>query len=244
MQLLRLFKRIFASDAPHTRGISEVRSKTALRYYVYISTTKVDMLFPQIPAAFLKGAEAELKINLGVVSTSIKGKGPEDAKELAARVGVVEAYLKDQEDVGTVENPKRWIEGIARLRWGCVQEYASDIAFFGGKIGGRTVALLGSSESVLGAPQMGSANHAPFYYTLQFFNQMLKNRHFKEGNLFDSPQMEGKEGKPPYYSYPESIQIAYDALAGSEAILQFSALVLHTEKNLIVATPLYVALAN
>jgi len=58
-----------------------------LKYYVYISATKVGMLYPQIPADFLRGAEAELKINLGVISTSVKSRGPEEAKELSASSG-------------------------------------------------------------------------------------------------------------------------------------------------------------
>ena len=54
-----------------------------LKYYIYISETKVNMLYPQIPAAFLSAAEAEVKVSLGVVSTSLKSRGPEQAKELA-----------------------------------------------------------------------------------------------------------------------------------------------------------------
>src|SRR5260370_24026021 len=102
------------------------------------------MLYSQIPPAFLKGAEAELKINLGVISTNLKGRGPEEAKELPARAAAVASYIRDQNEVGTVETPKQWIEGATSMRWGCVREYASDIAFFGGTIGTRTVALLGS----------------------------------------------------------------------------------------------------
>src|SRR4051794_14745891 len=102
---------------------------SGLRYYVYISATKVEMLYSQVPPAFLKGAEAELKVNLGIISTSLKGRGPEEARELPARVAAVSSYLRDQNEVGTVEDPKAWIEGVVPMRWGCVREYASDIAF-------------------------------------------------------------------------------------------------------------------
>lgn len=214
-----------------------------LKYYVYISTTKVDMLYSQIPPAFLKGAEAELKINLGVISTSLKGRGPEEAKELPARVAAVGSYIRNQNEVGTVENPKQWIEGVTSMRWGCVREYASDIAFFGGTVGKKTIALLGSSESIVGAPKVSESNHAPFYYTMKFFNQMLLNRRFKEADVWSSPH-EDTEGKPPYYSYAKSVDIALEALAGSDANLEFLALVLHEENKLIVATPLYVALSG
>ena len=87
-----------------------------LRYYVYLSATKVDMMYPQIPPVFLKGAEAELKVNLGVISTRLKAHGPEEAKELPLRMSAVESYLRNQKQVGTVDDPKMWIGGIASMR--------------------------------------------------------------------------------------------------------------------------------
>jgi hypothetical protein len=214
-----------------------------LKYYVYISATKVDMLYPQIPPAFLKGAEAELKISLGVISSGLKTHGPEEAKELPARAAAVESYLRNQREVGTIDDPKSWLGGVALMRWGCVQEYASDIAFFGGQAGGRTVALLGSSDSIVGAPKVAESNHAPFYYTMKFFNQKLLNRGFKAPGKWDKPR-EDSEGEPAYYSYAESVDIAFQSLAGTEANLEFLAFVLYKEENLIVATPLYVALCQ
>jgi hypothetical protein len=220
-----------------------VLAKSKLKYYVYLSATKVDMLYSQIPPAFLKGAEAELKINLAVVSSSIKGRGPEEATELPARTAAVASYIREQNGVGTVDNPQQWIEGGTSMRWGCVREYASDIAFFGGKVGDKTIALLGSSDSLIGAPKVSEASHAPFYYTMRFFNQMLENRRFKIADD-DHPTDEGPVGKPPYYSYDDSVKIALGALAGSDAKLEFLAFVLHKENKLIVATPLYVALSD
>ncbi|MFL6546991.1 MAG: DUF7019 family protein [Candidatus Udaeobacter sp.] len=45
-----------------------------MKYYLYISGTKVDMLYPQLPPAFLRGAEADFKINLGIVSSGVKAQ--------------------------------------------------------------------------------------------------------------------------------------------------------------------------
>ena len=43
-----------------------------VKYYLYISDTKVDMLFAQIPRNILKKISADLNINLGVISVSLK----------------------------------------------------------------------------------------------------------------------------------------------------------------------------
>jgi hypothetical protein len=130
------------------------------------------------------------------------------------------------------------------MRWGRVWEYASDIAFFGGSQGQTTVALLGSSESIIGAPAQAESNHAPFYYTMRFFNQILEKGRVKIGDEWeDSGESQGDE-PPPCYSYSDSVKIAYEALNGSEAKLEYLAFVLHKQRQLIVATPLYVAMVH
>jgi hypothetical protein len=213
-----------------------------LKYYVYISATKVNMLYPQIPPAFLRGAEAELKINLGVISTTVKGRGPEEATELPARVAAVQSYLRNENAVGSIENPRQWTEGSMPMRWGRVSEYASDIAFFGGVAGKKRVALIGSSDSLIGTPQSAEANHGPFYYQLKFFNAMLESKGFKAGDSqLTAPH---EESNVVQNNYASLVGVALDALPSSEQSLDFLALVLQNEPNLIVATPLYVALAT
>lgn len=200
------------------------------------------MLYPQIPSAFLKGAEAELKINLGVISTTVKGRGPDAATELPAQVAAVQSYLRDENAVGSIDNPKEWIEGSMPMRWGCVSEYASDIAFFGGATGSKTVALIGSSESMIGTSQSASANHAPLYYKLKFLNTLLESYGFKASNL--PLTASEKETAPVQPDYADLVGLALNALPHFEESLEFFALVLKNEPNLIVATPLYVAMAD
>jgi len=202
-----------------------------LKYYVYISETKVSMLYPQIPSAFLSTAEAELKVNLGVVSTGLKSRSPEQTKELAGRVGVLAAYLRKHEKIGTLDEPQTWFQAVADLHWGVVTEYASDIAFFGGRVGDRTLALLGSSESIVGAAQTSESQHASYYYTLKFFNGVVKG------------QARLTNDKPPYHSWHGAVEIALGALPESTSRLDFLARLIHQDGDLLVGTPLYVAFA-
>lgn len=205
---------------------------TVLKYYLYLSQTKVDMLFPQVPADFLKGAEAEIKVNLGLASAALKSRSPEDAKELAGRAAAVCSYIRRHDEVGDVSLPKRWIAGTAMLQWGIVTEYASDIVFFGGKVAEKNLALLGSRESLIGEAKTAEANHAPFYYTLKFFNQIVARNDM------------GKNVQPPYLSYQKDIEIALQALPKTMTNVEFLAKVLHDEPTCLVATPLYVAIVD
>jgi hypothetical protein len=200
-----------------------------MKYYLYISAPKVEMLFPQIPPKFLQGASAELTVNLGLVSTTVKGTQPESFESLSPQVAAVSKYLHAHAEVGTVESPGQYISGSLPMKYGVVAEYASDIAFFGAKVGRARCVLVGSSDSLLGSPQRAGANHAPYYYTLKFLNYLV------EGN-------ETTPEQPPYYSYKRAYEIAMKALIGNPQRLEFLAKTLHTEKNLVVATPIYVAL--
>jgi hypothetical protein len=117
------------------------------------------------------------------------------------------------------------------LKSGIVREYVSDIALFGGRLGDTTVALLGSSASMIGSATTTSADHSPFYYTLQFFNDVAE---------LHAPE----DHEPPYFSWHEAVEIGLRALPEAEVDMEFLARVIHTEDGLVVATPLYVALGS
>lgn len=202
-----------------------------LKYYIYISATKVNMLYPQIPPEFLATAEAELKVNLGILSTGIKSRNPDPPSELAGRVGVVAKYIREHDKVGTPESPNTWFHASARFRWGVLRDYAADIALFGGRIGERLVVLLGSSDSLVGAAQSVEAQHALNYYTLRFFNEVVRAR----------TELVGRQ--PPAGSWKDVVEFGLTALPDTEHQVEFLARVLHEEGNLLVATPLYVSLA-
>ncbi|MGO8987737.1 MAG: DUF7019 family protein [bacterium] len=81
-----------------------------MRYYSYISDAKVDMLLPQVPDGIKQTVAAELGFDLKLV----KGKMKAETKTLedrVARLAVVEKHLRKEEQLGSVSNPRKWIEG-------------------------------------------------------------------------------------------------------------------------------------
>ena len=81
-----------------------------MRYYSYISDAKVDMLLPQVPDGIKQTVAAELGFDLKLV----KGKMKAETKTLedrVARLAVVEKHLRKEEQLGSVLNPRKWIEG-------------------------------------------------------------------------------------------------------------------------------------
>ena len=45
------------------------------KYYLYIPSTKVENLLPQIPPKFVKSFEAEIKVNTGILSATVRKTG-------------------------------------------------------------------------------------------------------------------------------------------------------------------------
>ena len=59
------------SITKHEAKASKGVCRMTLKYYLYISDTKVDMLFPQIPGNILKKIGGELHINLGIFNVNL-----------------------------------------------------------------------------------------------------------------------------------------------------------------------------
>jgi hypothetical protein len=195
-------------------------------YYLYLSETKVGMLYPQIPQGLASSLEAEVKANLGVVQATVRGGTRPGDPNVYTNAAVVSSYLEKHDKVGTVAQPERYIKDTATLKYGIISEYASDIAFFGGIVGSVKVGLIGSSASMVGGVQRSESQHAPFYYTLKFLNRLA--------------DQETAPGRPDYYTYEQAFDIASNA-APLEGSVEFLARLLHQEPGQIIATPIYVA---
>jgi hypothetical protein len=217
---------------PMVRRLFRRRQPDNLRYYLYLSTTKVQMLYPQIPKGVLRSLEAEVRANVGVVQATVRGVPQPIDPDRYAQAEVVASYLAKYDQIGTIAEPARYVRDVAPLRHGVVWEYAADIAFFGGRVGTTRVALIGSSDSMVGEPERAEARHAPFYYTLKFLRRIV------EAEQTDPP------ANPPYASYAEAFEIALNATTSPETNVEFMGRLLHQESDLIVVTPIYVALAD
>jgi hypothetical protein len=73
------------------------------------------MLFDQIPQRFLEYISAELKVNLGVVSASVKTPPSKLNRYTALRM--VEHYLRNNSLIGTVESPREYFQGTIDARF-------------------------------------------------------------------------------------------------------------------------------
>jgi Family of unknown function (DUF7019) len=205
-----------------------------LKYFVYVSQTKVDMLFQQIPAKFLDGKKAEVGVDFGIVSAKIDGvMSGEEAKSLYRRALAVCDYLENQDQIGTLDSPKKYIAGDLLLKYGVVWEYAAEIAFFGTVHKGKKFGLIGSSGSLVGQHEKVATDHAAYYYTLKFLRQAVEFG-------TDKGQMDAVSSSEA----SEAIQMALTVLKSEPQQLSFVAKVLKIYDDSLLATPIFVAEAD
>jgi hypothetical protein len=122
----------------------------SFKYYLYVSTAKVDMLLPQIDSGASRKRRTEVGVDLKMLTAKrISEPGADDR---LARLDIVVRHLLDHGDVGSVAEPGQFFWGMLPMRWGPFPAAAgSSLVFFGGSAGGTTVGLGGSVHHVLGS---------------------------------------------------------------------------------------------
>jgi len=133
-----------------------IRKFAELRYYLYVSRTKIDMLYDQ-----LYGPSPDRRLRLGVRthvgSASLETESRErvDGEE---KLRLVEDELRHRELIGDLDDPKDFIEATMPMRWGLYNDCGkrpdgeAALVYFGGfdKARPLMVGLGGSTRHVVG----------------------------------------------------------------------------------------------
>src|SRR6266480_8136240 len=110
-----------------------------MKYYMYISDSKIDMLYPQIPKPILKRIASSLNIDLKLfgaeLSVGIKNNQSDETRY--AKVRIVSEYIEKNLDIGTVDAPSTYFRGTLPMKWGPPLENedvvgSGDMVYFGG----------------------------------------------------------------------------------------------------------------
>jgi hypothetical protein len=141
-----------------------MKPQTNIKYYVYLSSTKIDMLFQQIPKDMRSKIEKELEIDLKLIKMSFAEKQLDD--NLYSRLSIVTDYLEKYVGVGDVSSPTEYFKGSLFMHWA---EIASGVIFWGAKLNNTAIGLGGSMSNVLGYTSTGvqiGHSHTPWLVAL------------------------------------------------------------------------------
>ncbi|MGW0394899.1 DUF7019 family protein [Streptomyces sp. NPDC003042] len=174
-----------------------------MRYYEYVSETKVQMLFDQIPPKLLSKLAAEAKIHLEILALSVQ-KAQAEAT-LYSRLELVEEYLDRNYEITWMTEPDSWFRGELNLRTATYQEVDGQVGgplFMVGQAGRTLVALIGSSHHLIGGRPKeaigGSSSTLPSLFR-------LLRREAPEEPL-------NVQGYEPDYQASESVSAMYDVV--------------------------------
>ncbi len=156
-----------------------------MKYYIYISDTKVDMLYPQIPKSILKKIASTLSIDLKLLGAeiSVAGKGNSSDDTRYSKVQIVSEYIEKHLDVGSIDAPSTYLKGKLSMGWGPTL----GIAYFGGNTARTILGLGGSGHHIIGSNQESLKTDS--YSSLNFLREFFEGR-LHEGHHFSSVEEE------------------------------------------------------
>lgn len=220
-----------------------------MRYYTYVSDAKLDMLYDQIPSKLLSRIVAELKLDVKVISVSIRERQTDATR--FGKLAVVESYIDRHFDVGTVSDPAPWFRGQLNLRSGVYGDEPSGLLYFSGMQDGVLVALIGSAHHLIGQRSAPSEIQVSYSRTPALF--ALLRRSPIDGSRTDGQnQTEETDADDDQRALAEVRDFA-EAIRGVREPGEFLARrLLHGPvtdseapvKTVLLGTPLYVALTG
>lgn len=89
-----------------------------LRYYIYISDYKLDMLYEQISPTLRRRLSGELKIDLKLAGLTLTGGEQPDATRMT-KLRAIEHHIDKHHHVGDISDPGReFFRGTMDMQWG------------------------------------------------------------------------------------------------------------------------------
>lgn len=220
-----------------------------MRYYLYISDAKVDMLLPQVPKSSLQKTSVEFGVNIEIFKASYK----EEHNHLDSRVArlkAVEDYIVQQHDeVGSLENPSSWVKATTKVK---VVDFGEGSVFFVGKKGSIIFGLGGSARNLIGHAPSGtfikSYSFLPFMIERMLVSLEQDSRKIFIDNLILNNEMKDDLSACVGQGFDAWIEVLENAttLAIPTQKVKFLAKPLAMEESrgvqYILGTPLYVYL--
>lgn len=227
---------------------------TDLKFFLYYSDLKMDMLHEQISSKQHKRVSIEWKIDAKVASVVRRSEVDKRLARYEKLQTVVKA-LENADAIGTIDEPRAYFRGELRMRWGLFQdtgrpEDTPPLVYFGGKTRRTIFGLGGSSCHVLGlqgATSTGGRSSAPYLVGALLKGLGINTKGWDSfGEAYESTE----------YNVMTAVSCATHTLRPPDQQLEFVAKTLvqgrvrhalYTKDkrlNCILGTPLYVALVS
>jgi hypothetical protein len=239
-----------------------------MKFFVYISDSKVDMLLSQVPHEVKKKVATEFGINLKILTAKRTATTELDDSKIK-RLEAVVTYIQKFGNVGTVDEPDEYFCDTMRMRWGPYGWWRVDgessgprPVYFGGSTNKTVFGMGGSARHIIG--EIGGANnrdgepihsHSATPFLLDYFlREQLTSGELSRADYdrflkgHGDVRIAGEQNRPGLGL--DAIEVATEAMRGPQQRLEFLAKRLlfraevGTARRVLLGSPLYVALAE
>ncbi len=230
------------------------KNSADLKYYLYISNSKLEMMYQQVASSGKDKKSVEWGVDLKAVKFMRKSKA-EDEPDTDDKLKIVLRELDDAELVGTIEEPKEYVKGTLPMKWGLLRDWGRPteeppLVYFGGRTEATVFGFGGSSRHVIGnvgASATGSRSVTP-YLVAHLLDGL--------GMSLQGWRADGRHNDDDDHDTYSAIALATDHLKGPEQNLEFYAKTLLRGEfsdpycrgegmtRVLLGSPLYVALAS
>jgi len=124
-----------------------------MKYYIYISDAKIEMLLPQVPHTVKKKIATEFGIDLKLLSAKRKSE-VETEESRISKLETVVTYIREYGNLGSVDEPDSYIEDTLPMKSGTLGGNLKDgapLVYFGGETNKTVMGLFGSAKHMVGA---------------------------------------------------------------------------------------------
>lgn len=232
-----------------------------MKYYLYISDAKVDMLLPQIPHEAKTRIATEFKFDLKLLGASRKTETESDDNRFT-RLEAVVAFIREYGNLSSVDQPDEYVEGNMEMRWGpyindSLDPYInpspdkeSPLIYFGGLTEQTIVGLGGSTKHVLGNTSLSPAysHSATPFLVYRLVKELGLSLGESPASDLDEKTLANKYDSE-HWSL-RAVELATTQMKGPLQQVEFVAKRLlygkgHSKrKKVLLATPLYVAMVE
>jgi hypothetical protein len=230
-----------------------------VKYYIYVSDSKVDMLFPQVPHEIKKKIATEWKIDLKILSASRKSE-TEAEENRVVRLEAVTSFIQEYGNIGSIEEPADYIYGTLDMKWASLPAADVPVVYFIASTGNTYLCLAGSPKHMLGNlhGESGYVSSSATPLMVHHLAQCLESQDMSGGPLTDANLellRKNNYGKAASFTGTqlalETVRRAVVELSGPEQQFEFLAKRLlegqppgDGTKKCLLLSPLYLALAS
>jgi hypothetical protein len=220
-----------------------------MKYYEYISDTKVDMILPQVPFAQKQKISKEVGFDIKVLTAKFKTENTA-YEDRISRLLAVASYISADQRVGDLKSPESWVADkvIAKVGY-----FARDtkVVGFAGISHDVHFLLAGSSSHIIGADPKEASIGKGFSFLPRLTAHLKSVLHHLDNNDVDENDSHIKmelgcdESDTKQGSWMKIIEKSRYDIAGDVINIEFLAkrlLFLNGNRGkYLLATPLYIA---